>query len=45
LQARLVWDEDTSALTAQREADKRALAELTRDRYVRRIIEEPEYLA
>jgi hypothetical protein len=44
LQARLVWDGDTSALTTQREADKRALAELTRDRYVRRIIEEPEYL-
>jgi hypothetical protein len=35
---------DTSALTSQRDADKRALAELTRDRYVRRIIEEPEYL-
>jgi site-specific DNA recombinase len=45
LQARLAWDGDTSALTAQLEADKRALAELTRDRYVRRIIEEPEYLA
>jgi len=44
LQARLAWDGDTSALTAQRDADKRALAELTRDRYVRRIIEEPEYL-
>ena len=44
LQARLAWDGDTSALTAQREADQRALAELTRDRYVRRIIEEPEYL-
>src|SRR4029453_4610971 len=44
LQARLVCDEDTSALTTQREADKRALAELTRDRYVRRIIEESEYL-
>jgi hypothetical protein len=44
LQARLAWDGDTSALTAQHEADKRALAELTRDRYVRRIIEEPEYL-
>jgi chromatin segregation and condensation protein Rec8/ScpA/Scc1 (kleisin family) len=28
----------------QREADKRGLAELTRDRYVRRIIEESEYL-
>jgi site-specific DNA recombinase len=44
LQARLAWDGDTSALTTQREADKRALAELTRDRYVRRIIEESEYL-
>jgi site-specific DNA recombinase len=44
LKARLAWDGDTSALTAQRDADKRALAELTRDRYVRRIIEEPEYL-
>jgi chromatin segregation and condensation protein Rec8/ScpA/Scc1 (kleisin family) len=33
-----------AALTSQRDADKRALAELTRDRYVRRIIEEPEYL-
>jgi site-specific DNA recombinase len=44
LQARLAWDGDTSALTAQRDADKRALAELTRDRYVRRIIQEPEYL-
>ena len=42
--ARLAWDGDTSALTAQRDEDKRALAELTRDRYVRRIIEEPEYL-
>ena len=40
LQARLAWDGDTSALTAQREADKQALAELTRDHYVRRIIEE-----
>jgi site-specific DNA recombinase len=45
LQARLVWDGDTSALTTQLDADKRALAELTRDRYVRRIIQEPEYLA
>ena len=45
LQARLNWDGDTSALTIQHDADKRALAELTRDRYVRRIIEEPEYLA
>jgi hypothetical protein len=44
LQARLAWDEDTSALTTQREADKRAPAELTRDRYVRRIIEESECL-
>ena len=44
LQARLAWDGDTSSLTAQRDADERALAELTRDRYVRRIIQEPEYL-
>jgi hypothetical protein len=44
LRARLVWDGDTSVLTAQRDADKQGLAELTRDRYVRRIIEEPEYL-
>jgi hypothetical protein len=44
LHARLAWDGDTSALTTQREADRRALAELTRDRYVRRIIEESEYL-
>jgi site-specific DNA recombinase len=44
LKARLAWDGDTSALTAQLDADNRALAELTRDRYVRRIIEEPEYL-
>jgi site-specific DNA recombinase len=44
LKARLAWDGDTSALEAQRDADNRALAELTRDRYVRRIIEEPEYL-
>jgi len=45
LQARLAVDGDTSALAVQLDADKRALAELTRDRYVRRIIEEPEYLA
>jgi len=45
LQARLAVDGDTSALAAQLDADKRALAELTLDRYVRRIIEEPEYLA
>ena len=45
LQARLAVDGDTSALAAQLDADKRALAELTRDRYVRRIIEEPEYLS
>jgi site-specific DNA recombinase len=44
LQARLAWDGDTSALRTQLAEDKRALAELTRDRYVRRIIEEPEYL-
>jgi site-specific DNA recombinase len=44
LKARLAWDGDTSALEAQREEDKRSLAELTRDRYVRRIITEPEYL-
>ena len=44
LKARLAWDGETSALEAQRDADKRALAELTLDRYVRRIIEEPEYL-
>ena len=31
-------------MTTQHDADRRALAELTRDRYVRRIIEEPEYL-
>jgi site-specific DNA recombinase len=45
LQARLAVDGDTSALAAQLDVDKRALAELTRDRYVRRIIQEPEYLA
>jgi hypothetical protein len=44
LKARLVLDRDTSAVTAQRDRDWQALAELTRDRYVRRIIREPEYL-
>ncbi len=44
LRARLVRDEDTSAVAAQLDEDRQALTELTRDRYVRRIIEEPEYL-
>jgi DNA invertase Pin-like site-specific DNA recombinase len=45
LRARLIRDADTSALAAQRDEDRQALKELTRDRYVRRIVEEPEYLA
>jgi site-specific DNA recombinase len=44
LRARLVRDADTSALVAQLDEDRQALKELTRDRYVRRIVEEPEYL-
>jgi site-specific DNA recombinase len=44
LRARLVRDADTSALAEQLDEDRQALKELTRDRYVRRIIEEPEYL-